>query len=75
MKYFKAFSNNLPNTIAQKAIFNSDRNFTITDEFSMGCILSKAFTWAESKEGLEYWHKIYDSYKDVILYKKRSIVL
>jgi hypothetical protein len=65
--YFEVFSTYLPNTIAQKAIFNCSSNFTLWNEKKLGNVIEAAFMWSQSKEGHWYWLNIYNKYKNIKL--------
>lgn len=65
--YFEALSTYLPNTIAQKAIFNCSTNFYLTCENNLGAIIECSFMWKNSSEGHFYWQQVYNKYKNIKL--------
>lgn len=63
-KTIEFYLKQLPGDIRQKAISYSDTKTLNETAFSLGHALVSAFSWSKTKEGYDYWDKIYWQYAD-----------
>jgi hypothetical protein len=62
MKTVEQWLNELPKGLRKKAFENLLRDCKDDKETSMASALRKAFGWAHTKEGFEFWLNIYNKY-------------
>lgn len=62
MKTIEQWLNELPDGYRERALRNTPKHrLSLEDDF-LPEALNKAFSWADSQEGRDFWYKVYEHY-------------